>query len=280
MNRSPGGRRPSIDARPGSADRELHQAKGAYEAERDHNMGTTTAPDHTPFPGSSSIEEWKGVRADQIKNLTAVRKELRRLRQSGPGPGLDFFLIKLCRRLCGGKASVAALEAQYGAPWLEQLRSYFFYETGYGRKIYIEIQKSDGEVADAGGLIDTIFFLEEKCKALENTNAGRPNPRKRQADAECQTDPLPAPAVDQPKRTTQTVLYCAGDGCGAIIEIRPQGKKRPIMVEGSTQCAGCYARHVTYGSAAPGWHCGACTADWAPLTRGAGPSCLQCQADV
>lgn len=280
MNRGPGARRPSIDARPVSADRELHQAKAAYEAERYHDMSTTTAPDHIPLPRFDSAEDCKGFTASQISNLTAIRRELRRLRQSGPGPGLDFFLIKLCRRLCGGGASAAALEAHYGAPWLEQLRSYFFYQTGYGRKIYIEIQKSDNEVPDEGGLIDAIFFWKERCKALENTNAGRPSPRKRQADAGCQTDPLPAPAADQPKRTTQTVLYCAGDGCGAIIEIKAENKKRPIMVEGSTQCAGCYARHVTYGGAAPGWHCGACTADWAPLTRGAGPSCLQCRADV
>jgi hypothetical protein len=222
---------------------------------------------------------------------------------------------KLC---FGHGGAAQALNIQYSPRWCRMAARFFTTGDGTGRRIYLQlmVEQMQREKAELARKLDTATetnmkvisdarrdrdelhgraqrlgaLLREAEAAWERERERREQARPPVTSAETQTDPAPEPSGDPAlelapdpapdpavdSAPVQDALFCAG-GCGRIVELTNLRGKR-VLVESALQCAGCFALHLAADHPAPGWHCGACTADWRSVKRGRDPVCPDCLA--
>lgn len=245
--------------------------------------------------------------------LVALARLYTSFRTAPDAVDTERTLRELCWKLCFGHGgAVQALNVQYSPRWCRLAARFFTTGDGTGRRIYLQLmvekmQRENAELArnletanatkmkaisDARRDRDELHGRAQRLGALlREAEAAWERERREQApppvaSAETQTDPepepapapAPEPAVDPAVDSglVQDALLCAG-GCGRIVELTNLRGKR-VLVESALQCAGCFALHLAADHPAPGWHCGACTADWRSVKRGRDPVCPDCLA--
>ena len=258
----------------------VQDALARYIAECNADYSASTAPDHLPFPLLQTLADCEGFTPEQILNLAELRARMRELRASA---GSENMVMSIYSRLCGCGAVVSRLQAEFGAPWLDQLRPYFFYQRGLGFRVHtlMRARSDEFDLSDVKELCELAVFEPSRGSELAEMHRKleRATRRPETADLATQTEPAAAPPEGLRKRrraAAQDVLYCAAEGCDIILEIRGEKRRKPVLVQNSSQCHGCYTEHVTYATPAPGWFCEACTSGWAPLKRGEPASCQEC----
>jgi hypothetical protein len=264
-----------------------------YESKCLHYQGVQGSV--PPLPIMTNPSAAPDISTDQIVELARLYT---RLRQSVDPVDRERNLRDLCWKLCFcHNGAVQEMTIQYSERWCRLAVGFFTTGDGTGRRIYLQlmIERLEGKNADqAEDLQDAANAASEATSEaarlyneaqgfkarLRESEAARARERQRPASTsvgmQTAPEPAPEPAPAPAPESAQDALVCAG-GCGRIVELTNFKGKR-VLVESALQCSGCFALHLTADHPAPGWHCGACTADWRSVKRGRDPVCPDCLA--
>ena len=249
------------------------------------------------------------ISTDQIMWLARLYSGIR---QSTDLVDRERTLRELCWKLCFcHNGAVQEMNIQYSERWCRLATRFFTTGDGTGRRIYLQLmierlerknadQARKLEAAAKAAMDDSVaaardrerlFGEAQDFKALLRKSEAARAREKDQLRQACQQrerpvtlsvgmqtapEPAPEPAPAPAPAPVQEPLFCAG-GCGRIVELTNFKGKR-MLVESALQCSGCFALHLAADHPAPGWHCGACTADWRSVKRGRDPVCPDCLA--